>query len=306
MGEKGVDLYVGGAEHAVLHLLYARFWHKVLYDLGLVSTKEPFHMLRHQGMILSYSYQDKGGAYHSYDEIDFQGKEARLRGTNVPLRQQVEKMSKSKKNVVSPDDVIKTHGADAMRLYELFMGDFEREKPWDMRTIEGVSRFLQRVWRLSFVEVGPDRHGKERHKTIQAVTERIQGFKFNTAIAALMEYVNVLSAGSLSMEDRRVLLLLLSPFAPHIAEEMLLSQFWPKADLAQLKDDMLEYPVQINGKVRDRFEVPVGMASADILLTAKGLPRVGELLKGRAVVKEILIPGRLVNFVVKEPSAPKE
>jgi leucyl-tRNA synthetase len=304
-----VDLYVGGAEHAVLHLLYSRFWHKVLFDLGLVSTKEPFQKLRHQGMVLSYSYQDKLGAYHSYDQIDFSSTEARLKSTGEPLQEQKEKMSKSKKNVVSPDEIIDKYGADAMRLYEMFMGDFEMPKPWDMRSIEGVSKFLQRVWRL-FDEAKADdaAHAKLRHKTIRAVTERVEGFKFNTAIAALMEYVNALTAKGAGPSDLQTLALLIGPFAPHLAEELwerlgrresVFRQAWPKEDHAFLKEDTLEFPVQINGKLKDRVVVPSNATQEEILAAAKSLPKVREILKGQEILKEILVPGRMVSFVAR-------
>jgi leucyl-tRNA synthetase len=305
MGATGVDLYVGGAEHAVLHLLYSRFWHKVLFDLGLVSTKEPFKKLRHQGMILSYSYQDRLGAYHSYDEIDFAGKPA-LKSTGEELREQKEKMSKSKKNVISPDDVIGPHGADAMRLYEMFMGDFEAEKPWDMRTVEGVTRFLQRVWRLSDApRKADDSHERLRHRTIQAVTDRIENFKFNTAIASLMEYANTLTGGAVAA-DLEALALLLSPFAPHLAEEMwerlgrpglACRRPWPKADAALLVESSVEYPVQINGKVKDRVTVPADAPPPAIVAAARGLPRIQELLQGQKILKEIHVPGRMISFV---------
>jgi leucyl-tRNA synthetase len=307
LGASGVDLYVGGAEHAVLHLLYSRFWHKVLFDLGMVSSKEPFRKLRHQGMILSYSYQDGLGAYHSYDEIDFTKTPPVLKATGEAVRELKEKMSKSKKNVISPDEVIDRHGADAMRLYEMFMGDFEAEKPWDMRTVEGVVRFLQKVWRLLEVpRVPKEQNERLRHRTIQAVTERIENFKFNTAIASLMEYVNVLTAGA-SEEDVDVLVLLLSPFAPHLAEEMgervgskggVSGRSWPTADPKLAAENAVEYPVQVNGRLKDRLSVPVGTSAPDVLSAAKALPKVHDLLRGQKIVKEICVPGRMVNFVI--------
>jgi len=306
MGENGVDLYVGGAEHAVLHLLYSRFWHKVLFDLGLVATKEPFKKLRHQGMILSYSYRDGLGAYHGYDEIDFSGAAPKLKATGEALTELKEKMSKSKKNVISPDDVIGKHGADAMRLYEMFMGDFEAEKPWDMRTVEGVTRFLQKAWRvLDSATSAGDPHARLRHRTIQAVTERVENFKFNTAISSLMEYVNALAGGAASV-DRETLALLLCPFAPHLAEEMwerlgkktLASlEPWPRHDPALVKDDRIEIPVQINGKVKDRLTVAADAAPAAVLAAARALPKIQESLKTQKILKEIHVPGRMVSFV---------
>jgi len=303
-----VDLYIGGAEHAVLHLLYSRFWHKVLFDLGWVSTIEPFQKLRHQGMVLSYSYQDKLGAYHTYDEIDFTGKEAKLAGTGEVLKEQVEKMSKSKKNVVSPDDIIDRYGADAMRLYEMFMGDFDLPKPWDMRAVEGINRFLHRVWRLQEkVADGADAHKALRHRTIQIVGERMAAFKFNTAIAALMEYSNALGGG-LARADLEAITLLIAPFAPHMAEEMwerlghmesVSKAKWPEADPALLTSETVEYAVQVDGKVRDRLSVARDIPKDQILAQARALPKAQEFLKDRQVVKEIVVPGRLVSFVTK-------
>lgn len=307
MGPAGVDLYVGGAEHAVLHLLYSRFWHKVLFDLGWVSSKEPFHKLRHQGMILSYSYQDRLGAYHAYEEVDFTKTPPVLKATGEELKELKEKMSKSKKNVISPDEVIDRHGADAMRLYEMFMGDFEAEKPWDMRTVEGVVRFLHKVWRLGeSPRVSKEQNERIRHRTVHAVTERIEHFKFNTALAALMEYLNALSSGA-AEEDLWAMAELLSPFAPHLAEEMgerlggagfVSGRPWPKADPALVAENTVEYPIQINGRLKDRLSVPVGTAPAAVLSAAKALPRVREALNGHTLVKEIHVPGRMVNFVV--------
>ena len=314
-GKSGVDLYVGGAEHAVLHLLYSRFWHKVLFDLGLVSSKEPFQKLRHQGMVLSYSYRDKLGAYHAYDEIDFTSRPPKLKSTGEVLAEQVEKMSKSKKNVVSPDDIIGKYGADAMRLYEMFMGDFEMPKPWDMRGVEGVTRFLQRVWRLLDAPAAAgDPHARLRHKTVQAVTERVDGFKFNTAIASLMEYTNVLATGA-DRADVEAVVLLLSPFAPHLAEEMwerlghrdlVFREKWPTADPALLVDDSVEIPVQINGKVRDRVRVAPTAAPALVLETARALPRIQEALRGQQILKEIHVPGRMVSFVTRPANGRSE
>lgn len=216
-------------------------------------------------------------------------------------------MSKSKKNVISPDDVIDRHGADAMRLYEMFMGDFEAEKPWDTRTVEGVVRFLQKVWRLlDAPRVSKEKNERIRHRTIHAVTDRLDNFKFNTAIAALMEFLNALSMGA-AEEDVWTLVTLLSPFAPHLAEEMgerlggkgfVSSLPWPKADPALVVENTVEYPVQINGKLKDRLSVPVGTGPEAVLSAAKALPRVQEALNGHTLVKEIHVPGRMVNFVV--------
>jgi leucyl-tRNA synthetase len=191
-----VDLYVGGAEHSVLHLLYARFWHKVLYDIGAVSTKEPFQKLRHQGTVLAYSYEDAMGRYHELGEVELRGEEAFLKTTGEKLKVSVEKMAKTKMNGVSPDDVIRDYGADVMRLYELFMGEFELPKPWDPRAIEGVNRFVKRVWRLveewdAAKAPADDPHLRLRHKTIKRVDRRSRAACSSTPPSRrMMEYLN--------------------------------------------------------------------------------------------------------------------
>ena len=306
-----VDCYVGGAEHAVLHLLYARFWHKVLFDCGVVSTKEPFKKLRHQGMILSYSHRDKMGVYHGYDEIEYAEDGASvLKATGEKLESQVEKMSKSKKNVVNPDAVLKQYGADAFRLYEMFMGPFEQSKPWDMRSIEGVSRFLRKVWVLCQEKpVDGDGAVVLRHKTIKKLTEDIESFGFNTAISALMIYSNEISAQPQPARvDLETLLTLLNPFAPHLTEELweklghktcLSARPWPAYDPAQMRESQTEYAVQINGKVRATFSFGVDAPEAQVREAALALEKVKAAMAGKAVVKTIVVPNRLVNIVVK-------
>ncbi|MEK6544719.1 MAG: leucine--tRNA ligase [Elusimicrobiota bacterium] len=306
-----VDLYIGGAEHAVLHLLYARFWHKVFYDLGLVTHKEPFKRLRHQGMILAFSHQDSKGAYHGYDEIEFAGETSKLIATGEPLNMKIEKMSKSKKNVVNPDEVISSYGADAMRLYEMFLGDFELTKPWDMRSIEGVSRFLAKVWRLLENQVPGDAKTNQRlrHKTIALVSERIENFKFNTAITALMEFVNALTGSQACKEDLDILLKLLSPFAPHMAEEgwallgnqgFVSQAAWPTFDPALTTAESVGIAVQINGKLRETLRVPSGEAHNQVYVEAqaKASEKVVKYLENAKVTKVIFVAGRILNYVV--------
>ena len=285
-----VDLYVGGAEHAVLHLLYARFWHKVLFDRGYVSTAEPFHKLVNQGMIL---------------------------GENG------EKMSKSRGNVVNPDEVVKEYGADALRLYEMFMGPLEAVKPWSMDGVSGVRGFLDRAWRMilddraeavtlnpAVEDVEPTaEQNRMLHKTIKAVTDDLEHMSFNTAIARMMEFTNFFLKSDVrprgAMEK---LVLLLAPLAPHIAEELwqalghagtLAYEPWPTFDAAAIREDTIEVPVQVNGKLRGRVSVPADADKAALEAAARGDAKVAEMLAGKTVLKTIVVPGRMVNFVVK-------
>jgi leucyl-tRNA synthetase len=290
MGEKGVDLYIGGAEHAVLHLLYARFWHKVLFDLGVVSTSEPFHKLVNQGLILGEDGQ---------------------------------KMSKSIGNVVNPDDIINEYGADALRLFEMFMGPLEQVKPWSNKGVEGVYRFLGRVWRLVMKEDAEGRWipnvtlvdtppttalNKSTHATIKKVTEDIESLQFNTAISALMVLTNELTP--LDARPKSVveqLVLLLAPFAPHLAEELwsalghsesLAYQPWPSFDPAALVEDEIEVIVQVNGKLRGRLNLPNGLPQSEYEERVRAHPEFAAWIGDKSVRKVIVIPGKLVNIVV--------
>ncbi len=308
-----VDLYVGGAEHAVLHLLYARFWHKVLYDLGYVSTKEPFKKLRHQGTVLARSYQDSMGRYHEFSEVEFKGDLPFLRSTGEALKSEVEKMAKSKGNGVNPDDVVAEHGADVLRLYEMFMGDFELPKPWDPRAIEGCSRFVRRVFRLvenfdASKTSTEDPNLGLRHKTIKRVTVDLERMKFNTAIAALMEYTTALEKNGATRADLEALIKLVGPYAPHLGDEawellghkdFLLQQTWPAFDEALTQDAVVTLAVQVNGKMRASLEIDRNAPKEEIEKQALALPNVQKHLEGVTIQKVIVVPGRIVNVVAR-------
>ena len=275
-----VDWYNGGMEHTTLHLLYSRFWHKFLYDIGAVSQKEPYMRRTSHGMILGEDGQ---------------------------------KMSKSRGNVINPDEVVAQYGADTLRLYEMFIGDFEKTAPWSPSSIRGCKRFLDRVWALQDMLTNGEEYRPETralmHKTIKKVSEDIENLKFNTAIASMMALINEIYAlGSINRAELRTLLLLLNPFAPHMTEEMyevqnlggvLNEQKWPTFDPALCVDEMVELVVQINGKVRSKLQVPVDSAQADVLEKAKAEPKIQDALQGKQIVKEIYVQNKLVNFVAK-------
>jgi len=377
-----VDLYVGGAEHAVLHLLYARFWHKVLFDRGHVHTCEPFQKLVNQGMILGEPVHyvhvrfDSTGWRHSNEYLSVSTVTAETRkrdqllieaaergwgqeefdriyreypGGPYGLKQipndqvyyrdnrpywndqhaeyelltRAEKMSKSRGNVINPDDVVREYGADSLRMYEMFMGPLEQVKPWSMSGVEGVYRFLGRVWRMitdeeaetvslhPSVQDVPLNEDQDRvlHRTIRAVTEDIEKLSFNTAISRMMEFTNAMSPQDVrpkaAMEP---FVKLLSPFAPHIAEELwevlghtgtLAYEPWPEFDEAKIAESEIEIPVQVNGKLRAKIRVPAEADSAAIEAAAKQNETIAGQLEGRTIVKSVVVPGRLVNFVVR-------
>ena len=308
-----VDLYVGGAEHAVLHLLYARFWHKVLFDLGRVSTKEPFKKLRHQGTVLARAYRDMQGHYHAFDEIEHRGGSVHLKATGEKLDVSIQKMAKGSLNGVNPDDVVAEHGADALRLYEMFMGDFEQPKPWDPRAIEGMNRFLRRVSRLvekladGDIATG-DPHLRLRHKTIGKVTNDLAALKFNTAIAALMEYVNEIMKRGATREDLVTLAKLLGPFAPHLADEawealgeqgFVIQTTWPQYESALAGDAEMRLAVQVNGKVRGTLELARDTPEASVRAKALALPPVARHVEQRTVKTIIIVPGKIVSIVLE-------
>ncbi len=308
-----VDLYVGGAEHAVLHLLYARFWHKVLFDLGLVSTKEPFRKLVNQGMILGISYKDARGVLVPADRVEQTPSGPVSKDTGEPLTEFPAKMSKSLRNVVNPDDVIREYGADSMRLYEMFMGPLEATKPWNTQGVEGVHRFLKRSFRLIADARIVDRpcdadEARVMHGAIKKVTGDLEQFGFNTAISALMIYVNEFSARSeMPREAAEQFVKLLSVFAPHLGEELwqilghtdtIAYEPWPRWDENALKVSEVEILVQILGKPRARLMMPVGADRAQMEQLALADAGVQAALGGRTVRKVICVPGRLVNIVV--------
>ncbi|MBM0234381.1 leucine--tRNA ligase [Micromonospora sp. STR1_7] len=309
----GTDLYVGGAEHAVLHLLYARFWHKVLYDLGHVSSFEPFRKLFNQGMIQAYAYTDSRGSYVQAEEV-VERDGAYYLGDLV-VNREYGKMGKSLKNVVTPDDMCAAYGADTFRVYEMSMGPLEVSRPWETRAVVGAYRFLQRVWRAVVdeqtgalrVSDGPADEATRRllHKVIHGVRGDMDGIRFNTAIAKLIELTNGLTR--LSATPREVaepLVLMVAPFAPHIAEELwrrlghdtsLTYVDFPTADPALLVADTVTYPVQVNGKVRGRVEVPADASEETV--RAAALDAVAAVLAGKEPRKVIVVPNRLVSVV---------
>jgi leucyl-tRNA synthetase len=349
-----VDLYVGGAEHAVLHLLYARFWHKVLFDRGYVSCPEPFQKLVNQGMILGeMEYHVSAETYTAKkdviaklgvevvhrpakdeddkdtyvlpindDQVEKKQGKAFLKGTDVELTGKADKMSKSRGNVVNPDDVIREYGADSLRLYEMFMGPLEAVKPWNMKGVEGVYRFLSRVWRLivddaadtltlnpSVKDVSPSPETlRELHRTIQKVGEDTEALRFNTAISTMMEFSNHLTKLT-DAKPKSVLetfVLLLAPYAPHAAEELwralghettLAYEPWPKYDPALTKADTIEVPVQVNGKIKTKLIVPAELDAAGLEAMAMADEVVKTALAGKAVKKVIVVPKKLVNVV---------
>jgi len=317
-----VDLYVGGVEHAVLHLLYARFWHKVLYDCGYVHTKEPFQKLFNQGMILAYSYRDAGGKYYHPSDAEERGASFVVKGTDTALEAQIEKMSKSKLNVVNPDDVIEAYGADAMRLYELFMGPLEVQKPWQMKDVEGVNRFLHRVWRLvvdaNTGELNPrltdaaaptePELQRTLHKTIKKVTSDTEALQMNTAIAQMMIFVNdATSAATLPREIVEAFLRLLAPYAPHLCEEvwqrighdeLIAHAEWPQWDAELARDELVTIVVQVNGKKKDELQVEHGTTDDDLERLALASEKALKYMDGKPAKKVIVVPGRLVNIVV--------
>jgi leucyl-tRNA synthetase len=348
-----VDLYVGGAEHAVLHLLYARFWHKVLFDRGVVSTVEPFKKLVNQGMILGEmeftGYRDSTEKWVSSDlvieaennalvlardkspvvsvkldpdQVEKSGEKFVLKSDpSIRIDSRAYKMSKSRGNVINPDEIVADYGADSLRLYEMFMGPLEASKPWSMAGVNGVRGFLDRVWRMiiddraetktlneSIVDTAPtDEQLRVLHKTIKAVSQDIENLSFNTAIARLMEFVNYFTKQS--ARPRSIMskfILILSPLAPHIAEELwailghkqtLAYEPWPTFDESLTVDQSVEIPISIQGKLRSKINIARGMSNDEVEKIALLDERIAELLVGKTVKKVIIVPDRMVNIV---------
>eukprot|EP00897_Mesotaenium_endlicherianum_P007278 jgi/Mesen1/6579/ME000336S05804 len=337
-----VDLYVGGAEHSVLHLLYARFWHKVLYDIGVVSTKEPFQCLVNQGMILGEveytTFRNEAGQLVSPDEASRTGgciperiaeSQVTKMGDGYVLREapgvrvaaRAHKMSKSRGNVVNPDDVVAEYGADSLRLYEMFMGPLRDTKVWSTKGVEGVHRFLARAWRLvtggtafdatgSLVSEGEASREQRKaiHLCIRRVSEEVDNMRFNTAIAAMMEFIN--AANKWETRPREALepfVLLLSPLAPHVAEELwrrlghsesLAYEPWPQANPEYLKEDTITLPVQVNGKMRGTVELDVNVDEETAIESALADANVARFLEGKTIRKKIYKSGKILNFIV--------
>ena len=316
----GVDLYVGGVEHAVLHLLYARFWHKVLFDLGHVSSEEPFHRLFNQGYIQAYAYRDQRGQPVPAEDVE--EKDGKYFYENEEVAREYGKMGKSLKNIVTPDDMYEDYGADTFRLYEMSTGPLEASRPWNTRDVVGMQRFLQRLWRNVVDEDSGETHvnaspasedlRRALHRCIDGVRADMEALRFNTAIAKLIELNNVLTPyvaehGACPEEVATPLAKMLAPLCPHMAEELwsrlgnpgtITYEDFPTADASLLASDTIEIPVQINGKVRTRLVVTVGMSQDELKVAAMADAKVQELLAGTTPKKEIIVPGRLVNFVL--------
>ena len=316
-GIGGVDLYVGGVEHAVLHLLYARFWHKVLFDLGHVSGPEPFQRLYNQGYIQAAAYQDDRGVYVDAEKVEENDGSFFYEG--APVSRTFGKMGKSLKNSVTPDDMYSAYGADTLRLYEMFMGPLDQDRPWETKSVIGSHRLLQRVWRnLINEETGeatvvdvPIDQGSQRllHQTIASVADAMEGLRFNSAIARITELNNELTKSSnpVPLELAEKLVLMLAPLVPHIAEELwarlghadsVVHQLFPSADVGLLVEDSIELPVQVNGKVRSRIVVSTDASPDELETLALADERISQLTSGNQIRKVIVVPKKMINIVI--------
>ena len=315
----GVDLYVGGVEHAVLHLLYSRFWHKVLFDLGFVSSQEPYRRLYNQGYIQAYAYTDSRGVYVPAAEVE--EKDGKFYYNGEEVNQEYGKMGKSLKNAVAPDDICRDFGADTLRVYEMSMGPLDTSRPWATKDVVGSQRFLQRLWRLAVNEdtgelattdaALSEDDLKQLHRTIAGVRDDYENLRLNTVVAKLIEYVNYLTKTYRTEAPRAAvepIAQLVSPIAPHIAEELwqrfghdetITYQPFPTYEEKYLVDDEIEVPVQINGKVKARINVAADADQDAVFDVALADAKIAELTNGKNVVKKIYVPGRMVNLVVK-------
>lgn len=309
---KDVDLYVGGVEHAVLHLLYARFWHKVLYDCGYVTTLEPFKVLRNQGLIVARSFQRENGLYVSPEEVEEKDGVYYHCTTKEVLKSQVEKMSKSKLNGITPDDVVEEFGADSLRLYEMFMGPLEKEKTWNTDAVSGCKRFLTRFYDMAVSQKVMDEESEEAlrlgHRLLNGVMKDVEALQFNTAIAKMMEFINEFT--KLPAYPRSVLKMAtqaLMPFAPHLAEEVwellgfkenLSCAPYPEIIPAYLEDALITYVVQVNGKVRGRFDLPKDQTQEIVMEAAKKHSGIIRYLDGKEIEKVVFVPNKLLNIVL--------
>ncbi|AWG42641.1 leucine--tRNA ligase [Candidatus Borreliella tachyglossi] len=309
-----VDLYIGGAEHSVLHLLYARFWHKVLYDLGYVNTKEPFKKLINQGMITSFAYQDNNGILIPNDEVEERDNKFFSKSNKKELKQIVAKMSKSLKNIVNPDDIIKEYGADSMRIYEMFMGPLTDSKPWNTKGLIGIFRFLNKIWTLKrkelTKEVAPKDIVSELHKTIKKVTEDIENLNFNTAISSLMILINdLLKHDKNYLEIFKPLTIILSPFAPHLGEELweymgerpsiFKTAKWPQYDPNLIIDYEKEIVLQVNGKIRDKIILNKGINEETLKEIALKNNKIMQNLENKEILKIVTVKDKLINIVTR-------
>lgn len=309
---KSVDMYVGGVEHAVLHLLYARFWHKVLYDCGYVSTLEPFQTLRNQGLIVARSYQTANRVYVSPEDVVEKEGAYFHRTTGEKLTSQIDKMSKSKLNGVTPDDVVEEFGADSLRLYEMFMGPLEKEKVWNTDAVNGCWRFLNRFYEMATSPKVTDEDSEEAlklgHRLLHGVINDVDGLLFNTAISKMMEFMNEFT--KLSAYPRKVIKMAtqaLMPFAPHLAEEVwemmgdkreLSYTPYPTVEAKYLEDDTIIYVVQVNGKVRGRFELPKNQSEEVVMQAARKHSGILRYIDGQHIEKVVFVPNKLLNIVV--------
>lgn len=310
-----VDLYIGGAEHAVLHLLYSRFWHKVLFDLGIVSTDEPYQRLFNQGMILAFAYENEAGAKVAADIVEEKDGKFLNKETGAEVKQIVAKMSKSLKNVVNPDDVVSKYGADSLRLYEMFMGPLDVVKPWDENGVKGVSGFLGRAFRFfsnpeNIFEGEEDPEVlKALHKTIRKVEGDIESLDFNTAISAMMIFLNLAyKKGKVTSKTADTFTQILSPFAPHVSEELwqmlghqgtIAYEPWPAVNEEYLKESVFEYPVSFNGKMRFKMTLPADMGKDEIISRVLADERSSKWLAASAPSNIIVVPKRIINIVLK-------